>query len=194
MNVKKLLLVLGLTIAGAGTALAAVHTIGYARKSAAVGTTITGADGNDYVIVRIPFATFGNNLRYSVFVPAPADGSGVFVNTTHTDAALPSNATIDGLPARIRVGDGRVYLMSGIPGTASQFLVSGSAQATVEIKIGNTLVTIVLSLSTNDTQKNAGTATDVRSLADWAKYKDPTVQITTLNNLIDYIRIIAPAT
>ena len=190
MNVKKLLLLLGLTIAATGTASAAVHTISYAKNSVAVGTPVT-LGGDDYVIVRIPFATF-NLAKYSIIMPAPTEGF-VFVTTTHSDAAFTSNITVDGLPARINLGDSRTYGVSGAIGVASTFSVAGDATATLDIKIGTTIVSIFASVGTNETNANAGNAVDFRSFAQWAKYKDLTAQVQVLNDLIDYVRIIRPA-
>jgi hypothetical protein len=191
MNARKLLLLLGLTIAATGTASAAVHSVSYKKVTAAAGTVVTFG-GTDYTIVRIPFATF-DQLRYSVFLPVATEGGFAFIQTTHTDAALSTNTTIDGVPARIKVGDSRTYAVQGLPGVSSQFNVSSDASVVIDFKIGNTLVTITLNIDTAETNANAGAAVDYRSKAEWAKYTDLTAKITALNNLIDYIRIIAPA-
>jgi hypothetical protein len=191
MKARELLLLLGLTIAATGTASAAVHSVAYNKITAAAGTVVT-LGGTDYTIMRIPFATF-DQLRYSVFLPVATEGGTAFIQTTHTDAALATNKTIDGVPARVRVGDGRTYVVAGQPGVFSQFSVSSNASVTIDFKIGNTLVTIVLSIDTNETNANAGAAVDLRSKAEWADYQDLTAQIAVLNSLIDYIRIIAPA-
>jgi hypothetical protein len=191
MNARKLLL-LGLTLAATGTASAAPHKIGYAQKTAAAGEVVTLND-TDYTIMRIPFATFdATPLRYSVFLPVETEGGFAFIQTTHSDAALATNATISGIPARITVGDSRTYTVTGLPGVASQFTVSGNASASIDFKIGTTLVTLIFSLERTDTNAAVGTAVDLRNKAEWADYKDLTPQIAALNNLIDYIRIIAP--
>jgi hypothetical protein len=170
-----------------------VHSVAYKKVTAAAGTVVT-LGGRDYTIVRIPFATFDAvPLRYSVFLPIVSQGGTAFVQTTHTDAALATNTTIDGLPARIRVGDGRTYIAAGQIGVFSQFSVSSNASVTIEFKIGNTLVTLTLNVDRNETNVNAGAAVDYRSIAEWTDYKDLTAQINVLNALIDYIRIIPPA-
>jgi len=192
MNARKLLLLLGLTLAATGTASAAVHSISYSKKTVAVGTVVTFND-TDYTVMRIPFATFDAvPLRYSLTLPVQTDGGFAFIQTTHTDAALSTNATVDGIPARIRVTDGRTYTVTGQPGVLSQFGVTGNASVIIDFKINKTLVTLTLGIDTDDTSVNAGALTDLRSKAEWADYKDLTAQISALNSLIDYIRIIAP--
>ena len=192
MNARKLLLLLGLTIAATGTASAAVHSVSYKKVTAAAGTVVTFG-GADYTIVRIPFATFDPvPLRYSVFLPMANEGGAAFIQTIHTDAALTTNAVVDGVPARIKVLDGRTYAALGLPGVATQFSVSSNAAVTIDFKIGKTLVTITLQIDTNETNANAGAAVDLRSRAEWEDYKDLTGQMSALNSLIDYIRIIPP--
>ena len=192
MNVRKLLVLFGLTLAATGTASAAVHSVSYSKKTVAVGTVVT-FNNTDYTIMRIPFATFDAvPLRYSVTLPVQTDAGFAFIQTTHTDSALTTNATVDGIPARIKVSDGRTYTVTGSPGVATFFSVNGGAVVTIDFKIGTTLVSLTLSIDTDDTNANAGTPTDLRTKAEWADYKDLTAQISALNSLIDYIRIIAP--
>jgi hypothetical protein len=115
------------------------------------------------------------------------------VQTTHTDASFSSNITIDGLPGRIRILDTRSYAVTGLIGTASQFSVQSNATVTLDIKIGDTLVSLFAQLGDLETNANAGIKTDYRSFAQWAKYTDLTGEIQALDDLIDRIRIIRPA-
>src|SRR4029450_1460423 len=116
MNAIPKAIAAAIAIAATGTASAAVHTVEYSKIQAAAGTGGTRGE-TDYTLVRIPFRTFGSQLKYSVVLPVKSEsGAGAisgFIQTTHTDAPLLTNATIDGVAARISVHDGRHHYAAG---------------------------------------------------------------------------------
>jgi hypothetical protein len=175
----------------------------------APGTVVT-INGESYVAVQVPARQFTLDKRYAVrfLTPLTSEDEMDFINahlsTVHSTDALPAqNATIDGLPAQISVTDGRTYaVVSGVdylaepPTVANRLEVDSYATATVQIKAGDTLMTLTAYLIKEDqnvalpeNDQYRGTA-----VAAYGKYTDPVAllgQGSGLDKWIDYIRVIA---
>jgi hypothetical protein len=198
MLVRKLALMLGLALAGTGTALAQAHVPTFGAKAAALGATITLA-GQDFVMVRIPFRTFSGD-KYYIFAPAPVDdllGGSISVFTSHDTKAFTPNININNVPARVAVQDTRSYTLSGDIGTDAQFVVKADATISITLKIGSTLVSLAASVgkppgfTSFETQEDVGGAYNIVPFAAFATYTDPLQQVKAVNDYIDYIRIVA---
>jgi hypothetical protein len=181
------------------------HSITYSQVSVAPGT-IVNIGGQQFVAVQVPMRQFTIDKRYAVRFLAPlfsdVDGDFVFANlsTSHSDDLLQnSNATIDTFPARIEVSDGRAYSINTVLDTVTfdttnRLQVEADAFATVQVKVGDTLVHFFTTLSQTDQDVVLG-QNQYRGtgLATYGKYVDPVGLIGQANGLdkwIDYIRII----
>jgi hypothetical protein len=198
MFARKLVLMLGLAVAGTGTALADAHTVTFGAKAAGLGATITLA-GQDFVMVRIPFRTFSGE-KYYIFAPAPVEeifGGGITIITSHDTKAFSPNININNVPARVSVQDTRSYSLTGDIGTDAQFTVQAGATISITLKIGSTLVSLGTTVgkppgfASFETQEEVGAATNIVPFAAFATYTDPLQQVKAVNDYIDYIRIVA---
>jgi len=198
MFARKLALILGLAVAGTGTALADGHVITYVAKASTFGQTIT-LQGQEFVIVRIPFSTFTGEKFY-IQAPAPIDsfiGGSLSVQTFHETKALTTNININNVPARVAVTDSRTYAVTGDIGTDAQFTTTAGASVTISFKKGSTLVTLFASVNkppgfgSSETQKDVNAATNLVPSASFATWTDPVNQVKAVNDYIDYIRIVA---
>jgi hypothetical protein len=200
MLARKLLLTLGLMVVGTGTALADAHTVSYVKRSGALGDTVT-VGGQDYVLVRIPVKTF-TGVLYGITIPCPVVGpgfGGCNVSTVHVGANDPftQNITIDGFPANVSVQDFRHYSLDGQIGTDSTFQVFSGASGSLTIKLGTTLVLFSEQFirqftpgNIYETDVDVGDATNIRPFAQFGNYRDPLPEVSSVNIIIDYIRIL----
>jgi hypothetical protein len=177
------------------------HAVTYSQVSVAPGTQVT-INGEQYVAVQVPVRQFTVDSRYAVrfLEPVQPDGSVfAFLSTQHSTDPLPStNATIDGFPALIQVNDGRTYAIvtTTDPITfenTNVLRVSGTATVTVQVKLGDTLLSGFESLSKIDHEADLG-PNEYRGTAQaaYGKYTDPLslLGVNGLDKWVDYIRII----
>jgi hypothetical protein len=185
---------------GATTANAqSVHSISYSAKRVSPGT-IVSLGGRDFVLVRLPMADFGSTDRYIVEfladVVTPGAPPTFFANlqTEHSNETLLNPILIDGFPANVQVGDSREYQFGTsftLPGTSLTVdaLVIGIAR----VKVGGTMITFFGSFATEQQAETAALPNAQYSgspVAAWNNYVDPISQVATLDNWVDYIRIL----
>ena len=179
----------------------AQHSLTYSQISVNPGTIVTIA-GQQFVAVQVPMRQFSVDSRYAVRFLSPVGQDGdvfAFLITQHSSAALPStNATIDGFPALIQVSDGRNYAITTEIDlvtfeVTNVFRAIGSATATVQVKVGDTLVSFFDSLENTDHEVDLG-PNEYRATGQalYGKYTDPLPLLGPqgLDKWIDYIRII----
>lgn len=198
------ILTLVTSVAFCGAAYAAPHSLTYSQVSVAPGTIVV-IGGQQFVAVQVPMRQFTTDKRYAVRFLSPLEsspgiGDFVFASliTAHSDDLLQnSNATIDTFPARIEVSDGRSYSIETdfqvFPST-NRLLVQGNALASVQVKVGDALLTFFATLSQTDQDVVLGPG-EYRGTgaATYGKYLDPVGLVGQANGLdkwIDYIRVI----
>ncbi len=199
--------ILAAVLALCGTAYAqSPHGLTYTQVSVAPGTKVT-IQGMEMVSVQVPVRQFTMDKRYAVRFLAPlfSNGEEEFVAadiyTQHSNAPLENaNATIDGVPVRIDVLDGRTYgVHTGIDEltflTTNRLQVESNATALVTAKLGDTLLTYYCSFYQTDHDVALG-LNEYRGTAQaaYGRYTDPVNLISQANGLdkcIDYLRIIA---
>jgi hypothetical protein len=192
----------GLLVSGV-VAAAPPHTITYTKKSAAPGTTIV-VSGVEYTIVRLPLEDF-NGTKYAITFPAESD-SGVIlgenVTTTHNTDPIGANTLVDGFPALVTVSDSRSYsLATDFFSGNNTFEAQGMAIGIARIQVGSMVIDLSAAFFTPDplsnplappeTQVDIGTSYNAVSAAEWWKWTDPVTQVNALDNLIDFVRIVA---
>jgi len=182
-----------------GNAVFAQHTLTYDKKSPAVDTVVT-IYGQDHVIARMPVTEIASGDRYMIVLAAPTVGgvyASAYVNTTHSSAAFTPNTEIDGYPAQVQVSDGIAYSLTGEMFSGYDFVASGTATVIVQIKIGETLITVTRTFSAVDkgtgvpplTSANTGSSANALPVAQWWRYVDQQQVINGLDVWIDYIRV-----
>ena len=196
VNVKKFVAIVALTLSIAGTGYAQAappHTITWTPRSAAPGAIVT-LGGQQFVLVRLPVRDLGGSRRFSVSFLAARNGSVVAAPlvTLHSREPLGDPIEIDGFDATVSVTDGRTYnLLTNFtsPGDYT-FSVNAHASCTVNIKAGQTLITLIGFISVvQQPAENIGSTPNAVPHADWAAFVHPGPQITACNNWIDYVRI-----
>jgi hypothetical protein len=203
MRFRHAILTLGGLLASGVVAAAPPHTITYTKKSAAPGDTII-VSGVEYTIVRLPLEDF-NGTKYAITFPAESDGGVIFiesVSTTHSTDPFGANTLVDGFPALITVSDGRSYSISSdfVSGN-NIFEAQGFAIGVARIQVGSMVIDLSAAFFTPDplssplsppeTQVDIGTSYNAVSAAEWWKWTDPVTQVNALDNLIDFVRIVA---
>jgi hypothetical protein len=181
------------------------HSVTYSQISVAPGAIVNLA-GKQFVAVQVPMRQFTVDKRYAVRFLSQLENTGAgnfvtaYLTTSHsTDPLLNPNAMIDTFPARIEVTDGRQYsIATGVDPqtfeTTNRLQVTGTAIATVQIKVGDTLAVIVVNLTQTDQDTVLG-PNEYRGtgVATYGKYTDPVAllsQASGLDRWVDYIRII----
>jgi hypothetical protein len=177
------------------------HSLTYSQVSVAPGTQVT-IGGEQFIAVQVPMRQFTVDSHYAVrfLTPMGQDGSVfAFLTTTHSTDPLPStNATIDGFPALIQVIDGRTYSISTEldPNTfepTNMFRAVAGATVTVQIKVGDTLLSFFDGLNKTDHEVDLG-LNEYRATgqAAYGKYLDPVALMGAqgLDKWVDYIRVI----
>lgn len=177
------------------TALAQVHNFTWQERIAPPGTQRTFAD-QLMVLTKLPLKEFQGGNRYAVFCMAPVLNPGPPVTwisnifTTHTDETIPNPVFISGFPAHIEVIDGRNYALNGNVGFEDGLSVDGTLIVAVNIKIGDTLLTISYAFATNQQDATAVPGFAATSQAEWSNYIDNPGMRTAADKVIDWIRII----
>ncbi len=182
------------------------HSLTYTQVSVAPGTKVTIQD-MEMVAVQVPVRQFTTDKRYAVRFLSPLFSNGeedfvaADIYTQHSNAPLENaNATIDGVPVRIDVLDGRTYgVHTGFDEmtflTTNRLQVQSNATALVSAKLGDTLLTYFCSFYQTDHDVALG-PNEYRGTAQaaYGRYTDPdnlTGQANGLDKCIDYLRIIA---
>lgn len=186
-------------------AVAAPHSLTYSQVSVAPGT-IVNIGGTQFVAVQVPVREFSTDKRYAVRwlsqLTTEGEDSFVFADliTEHsTDPLENPNATIDGLPARIDVSDGRTYSVRTVTdfqtfNLTNRLQIEATATVQVQVKAGDTRMTLFLFLTQTDQDVELG-VNEYRGTAQaaYGKYTDPLAligQASGLDKWIDYIRVI----
>jgi hypothetical protein len=186
--------VLALSVNFAARAHAAPpHTITWAQQNAAIGAKVTIA-GQPFTLVRTPVKDLGagnQDVQVSFLAPGPPASLVGILSTVHSKDPLPNPVQIDGFDANLSVIDGRSYTI--MPSFVSPgdytFTVSASATCIVNIKVGQTLITLTAQLSTVQQPDTTIPTPNAVPFAEWIDYVHPTLQVNGCNKWVDYISI-----
>jgi hypothetical protein len=172
---------------------ASPHTLTWTPQSGNPGKVVTLA-GQTFVLIRMPVRDFGSARRYAVSFLAPRTGILVQapLTTVHSKEALTDPILIEGFDATVTVTDGRSYnILSNFssPGDYT-FTVTAHASCTVQIKVGQTLITLIGHIPVvQQPGTNIGDTPNAVPHADWADYVHPSAQLTACDKWLDYVRI-----
>ena len=170
------------------------NDITYNKKPAVPGTVRTLA-GQDFVLVRLPikeFAPGGNRYSIDLLVPILDPGPPISffssVSTIHSNEALQNPVSISGYPATVEVVDGREYTFNRV-GFQDGLSASAYVLISVNIKLGDTLVTISQYFS--KVQQSATPVDGFKSAgkAQWNKYVDPLGMIAAASKWLNFVVI-----
>jgi hypothetical protein len=169
------------------------HTITWTARGGNPGALVTIA-GQQFRIARTPIRDLGSSRTFSLTFLAPRTGPVLtgFVLTSHSTAPLTNPIQIDGFDANVTVADGRNYTIVNnfaSPGDYT-FTVAAQAVCTVNVKVGQTLITLFATFSAvQQPDTDIGNTPNALPQAEWADYIHPTALVTGCNQWIDYVRI-----